>query len=268
MLLCLVALAGPAADRAQAGDRFITLASTTSTENSGLFAHLLPIFRSAHSIDVRVIAVGTGQAIRLARNGDIDVVLVHHRESEEKLVADGIGVMRRPVMYNDFILVGPASDPAKIKGMRSAVDALRRIALTKALFVSRGDDSGTHKAELKLWRAAKIDPRRITGTWYRELGAGMGATLNTGVAMGAHTLVDRATWTSFANRQKTVLLVEGDARLFNQYAVIRVNPARHPHVKEAGSKAFVNWLISSDGQAAISQFRLNSIQLFNPNATP
>ncbi len=251
---------------ASAGDRYITLASTTSTENSGLFAHLLPRFEAASGIAVRVVAVGTGQAIRLAGNGDADVLLVHHRPSEEAFVAAGLGVGRRDVMYNDFVLVGPAADPAGIRGLTDAAGALTRIAAAAAPFASRGDDSGTHKAELALWDAAGVDQRAASGTWYRELGTGMGATLNTAAAMNAYTLADRGTWTSFANKGDLVLLLAGDPVLFNPYGVVLVNPARHPHVKAADGQAFIDWLTGPAGQAAIAAFQRDGQALFFPNA--
>ena len=251
---------------AAAEERFITLASTTSTENSGLFDHILPMFTARTGIDVRVVAVGTGQAVRLARNGDADVFLVHHKASEERFVAEGFGLVRHEVMYNDFVLVGPQRDPADVAGMRDAQSALLRIAKTESFFTSRGDDSGTHKAERALWKSAGFDPDAASGTWYREMGAGMGATLNAAVAMAAYALVDRATWRSFANKHGYAVLVEGDPAMFNQYAVILVNPARHPHVKAAAGRAFISWLISPAGQLAIASFAIDGQQLFFPNA--
>ena len=247
----------------------ITLASTTSTENSGLFAHLLPRFTEATGIAVRVVAVGTGQALRIARNGDADVLLVHHRLSEETFVAEGYGVQRHDVMYNDFVLVGPRADPAALRGLHDAAAALARISAARTLFTSRGDDSGTHKKELDLWAAAGLDPVGASGTWYRETGSGMGATLNAAVgmgAMGAYALTDRATWLAFRNKGDLEVLVEGDARLFNPYGVILVNPARHPHVHAREGQAFIDWLISDRGQAAIAAYRLDGRQLFFPNA--
>ncbi len=242
----------------------ITLASTTSTENSGLFAHLLPLFERDSGIAVRVVAVGTGQAIRLARNGDADVVLVHHRASEEALVADGHGLSRHDVMANDFVVVGPAGDPAGIGAAEGAAEAFSRIAGTAAPFASRGDDSGTHKAELAIWQEANIDPGPASGSWYRELGAGMGATLNSASAMAAYTLSDRATWVAFGNKGPLSLLFEGDAALVNPYGVIALDPARHPHVKAAAARAFVDWLLSPAGQRAIAAFRVAGEQLFFP----
>ncbi len=251
---------------APAAEPFITLASTTSTENSGLFAHLLPLFTAATGIEVRVVAVGTGQALRLARNGDADVLLVHHRPSEEDFVAAGFGVARHEVMANDFVLLGPAADPAGIGGLADAAAALARIATSEAPFASRGDDSGTHKKEMGLWRAAGRAPAAAGGGWYRETGSGMGATLNTAAAMGAYALADRATWISFANKGDLTILVEGDPRLVNPYGVILVNPARHPHVKAAEGQAFIDWLRSAEGQAAIAAFEVAGQQLFFPAA--
>ena len=252
---------------AGAAERFITVASTTSTKNSGLFDHILPLFEKKTGIQVRVVAVGTGQAIRLARNGDADVLFVHHRPSEEKFVADGFGVQRFGVMYNDFVIAGPKDDPARIAGMRDAAKALEKIAGARAPFVSRGDDSGTHKKELALWRAAGVDTARASGTWYRETGSGMGATLNTASAMQGYALADRGTWLSFKNRAGLRVLVEGDTRLFNPYGIILVNPERHPHVKADLGREFIAWLISPEGQAAIGDFRINGEILFKPNAT-
>lgn len=257
-----VALGAPAV----AADRYVMVASTTSTENSGLLEHLLPMFAEKTGITVRVVAVGTGQAIRLARNGDADVLLVHHRPSEEAFVAEGYGVARHEVMYNDFVVIGPVADPAGIAGVGSARAALSRIAATAAPFASRGDDSGTHKAESALWADAGVTLGAESRTWYREMGSGMGATLNAAVAMGAYTLSDRATWTGFANKQGHAVLVEGDPALFNQYAVILVNPERHPHVKAEDGQALIDWLISAEGQAAIAEFRVDGQQLFFPNA--
>ncbi len=241
---------------AQANEHFITLASTTSTENSGLFAHLLPQFTHATGIGVRVIAVGTGQAMRIARNGDADVLLVHHRASEEKFVAEGFGVKRHDVMYNDFVLVGPGADPAGVRGRTDAARALARIADSKSIFTSRGDDSGTHKKERDLWAAAGLDPLEASGTWYRETGSGM----------GAYALADRATWLAFQNKGDLEVLVEGDTRLFNPYGVILVNPARHPHVHARDGQAFIDWLVSEPGQTALAAYRLDGRQLFFPSA--
>lgn len=252
---------------ADAQQRSIIVASTTSTENSGLFVHLLPIFSERTGIEVRTVAVGTGQALRMARRGDADVLLVHDKPSELALMREGFGVERREVMYNDFILFGPANDPAGIRGFTEAAPALRRIAEARARFVSRGDDSGTHKAEIRLWSVAGVDAPAASGTWYLETGSGMGATLNIAQAMGAYGLADRATWQSFANRDGLEILVVDDPRLFNQYSVILVNPKRFPSVKAAEGMAFLNWLISSQGQSAISDYRVDGEQLFFPNAT-
>lgn len=248
---------------ALSADRFLTVASTTSTENSGLFRHLLPRFQKATGIEVRVVAQGTGQALRTGRNGDADVVFVHARPAEVKFIADGFGVKRHPVMFNHFVIVGPDADPAGIGGGRSVTTALEAIASQTALFASRGDDSGTHKAERRLWKLAGVAPK---GSWYRETGSGMGATLNTAAEMGAHAMTDRATWIAFKNKRDLKILVEGDKRLFNQYGVILVNPARHPHVKKADGQAFIDWLTGPDGQRSIAGFKVNGQQLFFPNA--
>lgn len=260
MLLAMVTLA------ASPAERFITVASTTSTENSGLFGYLLPRFQQARGIAVRIVALGTGQAIKVAERGDADVLLVHHRPSEEQFVAAGFGVKRYDVMYNDFVIVGPRADPAGIKGLTDATQALAQIAAKRAAFASRGDDSGTHKLEVSLWREAGVAVAKASGTWYRETGAGMGATLNTASAMGAYTLTDRGTWLSFANKGELTILVEGDVRLFNQYGVILVNPAKHPHVKAEAGQAFIDWLISDDGQQAIAAFTIAGQPPFFPNA--
>ena len=244
----------------------ITVASTTSTENSGLFAYLLPLFTAETGIDVRVVAVGTGQAIRLAASGDADVLFVHHPPSEEKFVADGFGLARHAVMHNDFVLVGPIDDPAGVRGMTDAAAALLRISGADHVFVSRGDDSGTHKKELALWEAAGMDPRPASGGWYRETGSGMGATLNTASGMSAYTLTDRATWARFGNKGNLEILVEGDARMHNPYGVIVVNPERHPHVHVAEAQAFVDWLMSERGQNEIAAYRVGGRQLFFPDA--
>ena len=245
--------------------RPITVASTTSTQNSGLFDYLLPKFTAETGIEVRVVAVGTGQAIRLATNGDADVLLVHHPASERKFVADGLGLTRHPVMHNDFVLVGPAADPAGIRGIADVATALRRIGDGEQIFVSRGDDSGTHKKELELWRAAAFDPRPASGAWYRESGSGMGTTLNTASAMGGYTLTDRASWVSFGNKAGLQLLVEGDTRMHNPYSIIVVNPERHPHVHAVEAQAFADWLISEQGQQAIAAYRVDGQQLFFPD---
>lgn len=257
---------GPDSKPARAQSNYITVASTTSTRNSGLFDRILPEFGAHTGIDVRVVAVGTGQAIRMARNGDADVLFVHHRASEEAFVADGFGVARHDVMYNDFVVVGPREDPSGINGIRDVVQALKSVAKSQSMFVSRGDDSGTNKKERELWRAAGIDASAASGAWYRELGSGMGATLNAAAAMGAYTLTDRGTWLSFANRRDLTILSEGDERLFNPYGVILVNPHRHPHVKARQGQAFIDWLISGDGQRAIADHTIDGHQLFFPNA--
>jgi tungstate transport system substrate-binding protein len=249
-----------------AAEYFITVASTTSTENSGLFRFILPQFQQATGIEVRVVAVGTGQAIKNAERGDADVLFVHHRPSEEAFVAQGFGVARRDVMYNDYVLLGPQPDPAGINGMKDAVAALARIAATQTPFISRGDDSGTHKLELSLWQAAGIDVRQDSGSWYREAGSGMGATLNTTSGLDGYTISDRGTWISFKNKGKLAILVEGDPRLFNQYGVILVNPAKHAHVQAKEGQAFIDWLTSDQGQKAIADFRIEGQQMFFPNA--
>ena len=243
----------------------ILVQSTTSTANSGLYAHLLPMFEAETGITVNIVAVGTGQAIRNARNCDGDVLLVHAKAAEEQFVADGRGVQRFDLMYNDFVFVGPNDDPAKIDGT-SATDALVKVAEDKALFASRGDDSGTHKKELSLWEAAGIDPSGASGTWYRETGSGMGATLNVAVGMGAYTMTDRATWISFGNKGDFEVVVEGDDALFNQYGVILVNPEVCPSVNAAPAQAFIDWLLSDIGQAAIGAYQRDGQQLFFPNA--
>ncbi|HHN73559.1 MAG TPA: extracellular solute-binding protein [Thermopetrobacter sp.] len=261
-----IAMAGGATP-ARAAETII-LQSTTSTLNSGLLDHILPLFEKKTGIRVKVVAVGTGQALRNARNGDGDVVLVHARDAELAFVREGWGVDRREVMHNDFVIVCPAEDPAGIAGMRDAAAALRRIAARKVPFVSRGDDSGTHRKELKLWAAAGVDPRRAGDGWYRESGAGMGATLNMAAGMGACTLTDRATWLAFRNRSGMRIMVEGDPALFNQYGVMLVNPRRHPHVKEKAARAFIDWLTGPEGQKAIAGYRIEGRQVFFPDALP
>ena len=245
---------------------FITVASTTSTEQSGLFKHLLPIFERKTGIQVRVVALGTGQALEMGKRGDADVVFVHAKALEEKFVAEGYGVKRIEVMYNDFVLVGPKSDPAKVGGGRDIVAALQKIKAVQAPFASRGDKSGTHFAELQLWKAAGIDIAQDKGPWYRDTGSGMGPTLNTASGMNAYALTDRGTWLSFKNRGELVIAVEGDQRLFNQYGIMLVNPAKHPHVKKDLGQAFVDWVISADGQKAIADYKIGGEQLFFPNA--
>ena len=253
---------------AHAEDKFIIVQSTTSTQNSGLFEHILPNFTKKTGIDVRVVAVGTGQALKNAANGDGDVVLVHSKPDEEKFVAEGWGVKRRDVMYNDFVIVGPAADAAKVGGSKDAVEGLKKIAKIEAPFASRGDDSGTNKAELKLWQDAGIDPKPASGKWYLETGSGMGATLNTAVGKHAYALTDRGTWLSFANKDDFKILVEGDPKLFNQYGVILVNPAKHPNVKAKEGQVFIDWLTGPEGQAAIASYKIDDQQLFFPNAGP
>jgi tungstate transport system substrate-binding protein len=250
-----------------AQDKFITVASTTSTEQSGLFKHLLPIFERKSGIQVRVVALGTGQALDMGRRGDADVVFVHAQSEEEKFLAEGHGVKRYPVMYNDFVLIGPQADPAKVAGGRDILEAFRRIEAAQAPFVSRGDRSGTHLAELNLWKLAGIDITRSKGPWYRDTGQGMGPALNTASAMNAYILADRGTWLSFRNRGELAIRVERDARLFHQYGVMLVNPAKHPHVKKDLGQAFVDWVISPEGQAAIAQYKIGGEQLFFPNAS-
>lgn len=256
-------LASPAPALAQ--ERMLVVASTTSTEQSGLFGHILPLFGQATGVRVRVVALGTGQALDVGRRGDADVVFVHDREAEERFVAEGFAAApgRRPVMYNDFLIVGPRRDPAGVAGMTDVSESLRRIAAARAPFISRGDRSGTHAAELRLWQAAGATPAR---PWYQEVGQGMGPTLNIAAAQDAYTLTDRGTWLAFRNRQGLAELVQGDRRLFNQYGVMAVNPARHPHVRAAEAEAFVGWLLSPAGQEAIAAYRIGGEQLFFPNA--
>ena len=262
----LLALAGTAA---LAQERFITVASTTSTEQSGLFKHLLPLFEKKTGTRVRVIALGTGQALDVARRGDADVVFVHAKAAEEKFIAEGHGVKRMPVMYNDFVLVGPKADPAGVAGSKDITEALARILRRQSAFVSRGDKSGTHMAELDLWKAAGVElDEAKAGGWYRDTGQGMGPALNTASSMNAYVLTDRGTWLSFRNRGDLTILVEGDRRLVNQYDAILVNPDRHKSVKKEPGQAFIDWLISADGQKAIGDFRIGGEQLFFPNADP
>ena len=244
----------------------IIVQSTTSTANSGLYDHVLSAFEAKTGITVNVVAVGTGQAIRNAANCDGDVLLVHAKPAEEAFVAGGGGVARTDLMYNDFVIVGPADDPAGIKGASDAGTALAAIASSGSLFASRGDDSGTHKKEIALWKMADVDPASASGDWYRETGSGMGATLNAGIGMGAYVMTDRATWISFGNKQDHAIVVEGDAALFNQYGVILVNPDRCPSVKAEAGQAFIDWLLSRDGQTAISSHQIDGQQLFFPNA--
>jgi tungstate transport system substrate-binding protein len=249
---------------ARAEERFITLASTTSTEQSGLFDYLLPIFKKDADITVRVVAVGTGQALAIGARGDADALLVHDRIGEDKFVADGNGIDRRDVMFNDFVLVGPQADPALVRGLKDAKEALKRVAATHAAFASRGDDSGTNRLELRLWKAAGIDVQKAGGGWYHELGSGMGPTLNTSAGLNAYTLTDRATWANFANRGSLEVLVEGDAALFNRYGSILVNPGKFPNVKADDARRWHEWLTSQAGRAAISSYRIKGEQLFFP----
>jgi tungstate transport system substrate-binding protein len=246
-------------------DKSIVMASTTSTEQSGLFGHLLPLFKQATGIDVRVVAVGTGQALDMARRGDADVVFVHDTAAEEKFVAEGFSVKRLPVMYNDFVVVGPAADPAKVKG-NDIVAALAKLQGSGASFISRGDKSGTHAAELRLWKAAGIDIAAAKPAGYKACGCGMGPALNIGSSSGAYVLTDRGTWLSFKNRGDLTILVEGDKRLFNQYGVMVVNPAKFPHVKHTLAQQFADWVVSPAGQDAIASYKINGQQLFFPNA--
>jgi tungstate transport system substrate-binding protein len=262
-LATLLALSAPAF----AQEKSIIVASTTSTQDSGLFDHILPAFKAKTGIDVKVISQGTGQALDTGRRGDADVVFVHARPQEEKFVADGFGVKRFAVMYNDFILVGPNSDPAGVKGSKDIVAALTTIRNKAAPFVSRGDKSGTHAAELALWKAAAVDIAGADkGPWYREIGQGMGAALNTASAMNGYVLADRGTWLSFKNRGELDILVQGDKKLFNQYGVMLVNPDKHAHVKKEMGQAFIDWLVSSEGQKAIADYKINGQQLFFANA--
>jgi tungstate transport system substrate-binding protein len=265
-ILLAAALAAALCAPALAQDKSIVVASTTSTEDSGLFGYLLPIFKQASGISVKVIAQGTGQALDTARRGDADVAFVHARAAEEKFIAEGAGVKRFPVMYNDFVLIGPNGDPAGIKGTKDIVAALKTIQAKAAPFVSRGDRSGTHQAELALWKEAGIDIAAAKGPWYRDIGQGMGAALNTASTMNAYVLSDRGTWISFKNRGDLVIAVEGDKKLFNQYGVILVNPAKHPNVKKQEGQAFIDWLISPAGQKAIAAYKIDGQQLFFPNA--
>ena len=244
----------------------ITLQSTTSTENSGLLRSILSKFTKQSGITVRVVAVGTGQALKNARNGDGDVLLVHAKAAEETFVKEGYGVERFDVMYNDFVLIGPKDDPAGVAKTKTLSEAIGKISKTQSAFVSRGDDSGTHKAERRYWEAAGIDPTPASGTWYREAGSGMGATINTAIGMRAYSLSDRATWTSFQNKAQHKILFEGSPQLFNQYGVIQVNPKRHARVNANGAETFIKWILSDAGQAAIAEFKVNGQQLFYPNA--
>jgi tungstate transport system substrate-binding protein len=265
--LCVVSwLLLMAASGAVAQQPFITVASTTSTEESGLFGYLLPVFTKATGIQVRVVAVGTGQALKIGERGDCDVVFVHDRPAELAFVERGFGIDRREVMYNDFILVGPKADPARVAGGKDIVAAFRKIAEAKAPFVARGDDSGTSKAEMRLWKEAGIDPKTAGAGWYRDTGSGMGPTLNAAAAMDGYTLSDRGTWLSFKNKQNLTIVVEGDRRLFNQYGVMLVNPQKQPHVKRELGEKFIDWLTSADGQQTIARYKISGAQLFFPDA--
>jgi tungstate transport system substrate-binding protein len=250
-----------------AQQKFITVASTTSTEQSGLFRHLLPLFEQKTGIQVRVVALGTGQALDMGRRGDADVVFVHAKPLEEKFLAEGFGVRRYEVMYNDFVLIGPKSDPAGVRGGKDTLDAFRRIRAARAPFVSRGDRSGTHFAELEIWKAAGIDIAKEKGPWYRDTGQGMGPALNTAAGMNAYILSDRGTWLSFKNRADLGIVLEGDTRLFNQYGIMLVNPRKHPSVKRELGQAFIDWVVSPEGQQAIAGYKIGGQQLFFPNAS-
>jgi tungstate transport system substrate-binding protein len=265
---CLIAVAAVACfgTSALAQEKSIVIASTTSTQDSGLFGHILPLFKAETGIDVKVVAQGTGQALDTGRRGDADVVFVHARPAEEKFLAEGFGVKRYPVMYNDFILIGPKGDPAGIKGSKDIVAALKTLKDKGIAFISRGDKSGTHQAELNLWKLAGIDIAAEKGPWYKEIGQGMGAALNTASALNAYVLADRGTWLSFKNRGELVIAVEGDRRLFNQYGVMLVSPQKHPSVKKELGQQFIDWLVSPQGQRAIADYKINGEQLFYPNA--
>jgi tungstate transport system substrate-binding protein len=254
------------APQAFAQDKSIVVSSTTSTQDSGLFGHILPMFKAKTGIEVKVVSQGTGQALDTGRRGDADVVFVHAKAQEEKFVADGFGVKRYPVMYNDFVLIGPKGDPAGVKG-RDIVAAFKTIKAKSSPFISRGDKSGTHSAELSLWKVAGIDIAKEKGPWYREIGQGMGAALNTASASNAYVLADRGTWLSFKNRGDLAIIVEGDNRLFNQYGIMLVNPEKHKHAKKEFGQAFIAWIVSPEGQKAIADYKINGQQLFFPNAT-
>ena len=267
LLVCsMLAAACCAAGQVAAQEKFIVVASTTSTEQSGLFGYLLPIFTNKTGIQVRVVALGTGQALDVGRRGDADVEFVHDRVAEDKFIAEGNGVGRRDVMYNDFILIGPKSDPAKVAGGKDIVAAFKKIQAAQAPFVSRADKSGTNAAELRLWKIAGIDPVTGRGKWYRETGSGMGPSLNTASSMNAYIYSDRGTWLNFKNRGDLTIVVEGDKRLFNQYGVMLVNPAKFPHVKKDLGQTFIDWLVSDEGQKAIAGYKIGGEQLFFPNA--
>ena len=267
LFIALTAAALLASAPVAAQEKSIVVSSTTSSTDSGLFSHILPLFKKKTGIDVKVVSQGTGQALDTGRRGDADVVFVHAKPQEEKFVAEGAGVKRYPVMYNDFILVGPKSDPAGVKGTKDIVGALKAIRTKAAPFISRGDKSGTHAAELNLWKQAGIDVAGADkGPWYKEIGQGMGAALNTGSASNAYVLTDRGTWLAFKNRGDLEIVVEGDNKLFNQYGVILVNPEKHPSVKKAEGQAFIDWLVSAEGQKAIADYQIGGQQLFFPNA--
>jgi tungstate transport system substrate-binding protein len=266
LIFALTALAAFRSVPLLAEDKSIVVASTTSTQDSGLFGHILPMFKAKTGIEVKVVAQGTGQALDTARRGDADVVFVHAKPQEEKFVAEGFGLQRFDVMYNDFVLIGPKADPAKIRGGQDVVAALNSISAAGTPFVSRGDRSGTHAAELALWKAAGLDPAGSKAPWYREIGQGMGAALNTANAMNAYVLSDRGTWISFKNKSDLEIMVEGDQRLFNQYGIILVNPEKHPNVKKELGQAFIDWILSAEGQNAIKSYKIEGQQLFFPNA--
>jgi tungstate transport system substrate-binding protein len=255
-----------AAAPAALAQKFITIASTTSTEQSGMFKHLLPMFQKKTGIEVRVVALGTGQALDMARRGDADVVFVHAKSAEDKFIAEGYGVKRLPVMYNDFVLIGPKSDPAKVTGGKDITEALKKIKAASAAFVSRGDRSGTHMAEIALWKQSGVDIAADKGPWYRDTGQGMGPALNSASSMNGYILSDRATWLAFKNRGDLMIVMEGDKRLFNQYGVILVNPEKHKHVKREMGQAFIDWIVSPDGQKAIADYKIGGEQLFFGNA--
>ena len=266
LVSAMLVVACGAALHATAQEKFIVVASTTSTEQSGLFGYLLPIFTQKTGIRVRVVALGTGQALDVGRRGDADVEFVHDKAAEEKFVAEGYGVARKEVMYNDFILIGPKGDPAKVAGGKDIVAAFKKIQAIAAPFVSRGDKSGTHAAELRLWKTAGIDPVVSRGQWYRETGSGMGPSLNTASSMNAYILADRGTWLNFKNRGELTIVVQGDQRLFNQYGVMLVNPAKHPHIKKDLGQTFIDWIVSDEGQKAVAGYKIGGEQLFFPNA--
>jgi tungstate transport system substrate-binding protein len=263
LILVMLSLGAAPASLAQ---KFITVASTTSTEQSGLFKHMLPAFEKKTGIQVRVVALGTGQALDMARRGDADVVFVHAKSAEEKFIAEGHGVKRLPVMFNDFVLIGPKPDPAKVAGSKGILEALRKVKAAGAPFVSRGDRSGTHMAELDLWKSAGVDIEKEKGPWYRDTGQGMGPALNSASSMNAYVLADRGTWISFKNRGELTIVVQGDKRLFNQYGVILVNPAKHAHVKKDLGQAFIDWVVSPEGQENVADYKIGGEQLFFPNA--